>query len=109
MILDAKFSSRNTIRKHDVLEKITDKYYFNLGIYDKQHNFITRNNILSIAAIYIALNNNEVEKSRSKIINQFNSGEPLVMPVGLSVPLDVDNANALDEFITQILRVVKRI
>ncbi len=102
-ILDAKFSSINTIRNYRVLEKIVEKYYYNMGIYNGKRNIISRNNILAVVTIYPEYNDYKLNKNNKKIEDDFNSSLPLELPIKMNIPLDIYNYEALNTLLIKLI------
>ena len=51
-ILDSKYSSSQTLEQYQVIDKLYDKYFTNLAVYDEDRNVLTTQNIISVNAIH---------------------------------------------------------
>lgn len=104
IILDAKFSTLSTIRRYKVLDDLIKKYYLNIGVYDKNRNVITKNNIMSVVAVYTESMDERIS-AKCKEFGELFDGEkePISFPICRDIPLDINNVESLDAFLSGIL------
>lgn len=95
LIFDSKFSSFNSLKKYNVLSKLFEKYYSNIGIVDINSNIIHKNGIDGVIALYPNYDN-KIMKYWSKPASIFK-----ISPMINAVPLTTEINDIFDEVINE--------
>ena len=103
LILDAKYSTPYWV-ENSHLKKIHDKYYVHMAVFDEPKNFISRNEILGIFAIYPE-HHDQAHKSIS--INQskfsLDGRGPLMIPMAAGLPIGFETGISINKWLDKIL------
>jgi hypothetical protein len=113
--LDAKFSTKDSIKKYRKINEIVNKYYLGVGVYNKNNGIITKDHILSVAVIYPETNQINTSNDFGMNLNNKSLGlnnDVVSIPYLGAVPLSlaqkepsmiIDHVNNISNLIKQKL------
>lgn len=106
LVLDAKYSSENTIKKYS-LESLYKKYYSGLSIYDENKKFLENKGIIGVVAIYA------ISYKYPKYVNYWPSNSLLSaipkIPVVGGAYLSPSDDEIFTYVIDELLNIVRRV